>query len=149
MDEWAGVTDTERLTFLLAVVGYAGLTASALLSARGRVPVRLWRATAAIIVVHVAMVWAVRYDWSWAQATRNGYAGLVIFHGALALIVMSVFVGDWMGTRLIFAIFAIVSAGALGAVFMYEAVAVYRPIVIGLAVVGAIGLAYTRLQLRR
>ena len=134
----------EQLTFLLAVVGYAGLTASALLSARGRVPVRLWRATAAIIVVHVAMVWAVRYDWSWAQATRNGYAGVVIFHGALVLIVTSVFVGDRIRTRLILASFAIVSVGALGAVFLYEEVAVYRPVVIGLAAAGAIGLAYNR-----
>ena len=139
----------ERLTFLLAVVGYAGLTASALLSARGRVPVRLWRVTAAIIVVHVAMVWAVRYDWSWAQATRNGYAGAIIFHGALVLVITSVFVGDRIAMRLILMSFAIVTPGALGAVFMYEAVAVYRPIVIGLAGVGAIGLVYAWFRPRR
>ena len=142
MDESAGLIDAERLTFLLAVVGYAGLTLSALLAARGRLPPWLWRATAAIIVVHVALVWTVRYDWSWAQATRNGYAGFVIFHGALALILSSVFVGDRMGTRFIAASFVIVTLGALGAVFRYEEVAVYRPVVIGLAVVGAMGLVY-------
>ena len=137
------MTDAEHHTFLLAVVGYAGLTLSAVLSARGRVPVRLWRATAAIIVVHVALVWSVRYDWSWAQATRNGYAGFVIFHGALALIVASVFASHRIATRLIVGSFVIVTLGALGAVLRYEEVAVHRPVVIGLAVVGALGLAYT------
>lgn len=139
----------EQLTFLLAVVGYAGLTASALVSARGRVPVLLWRATAAIIVAHVAMVWAVRYDWSWAQATRNGYAGFVIFHGALILIVASVFASGRIATRLIAGSFVIVTLGALGAVFRYEEVAVYRPVVVGLATVGAIGLVYAWLRPRR
>jgi hypothetical protein len=134
----------ERVTFLLAVAGYAGLTASALLAVRGRLPHWLWRATVAVIVAHVALVWAVRYDWSWAVATRNGYAGAVIFHGALVLVVTSLFVGRRIAARLIALSFGIVTLGALGAVFRYEVVAVYRPVVIGLAAAGAIGLVLAR-----
>ena len=131
----------EQVTFLLAVVGYAGLTVSALLAARGRVAPWLTRSTAVVVVTHVALVWTVRYDWSWAQATKNGYAGAVIFHSALALIVASVFVAPRLATRLIITAFAIVSVGAVAAVFMDEAVVVYRPVVIGLAVIGAVGVA--------
>jgi hypothetical protein len=138
----------ERFTFLLAVVGYAGLTVTALLAARGRLPVGLWRITAAIIVAHVTLVWSVRYGWSWAQATRHGYAGAVIFHGALLLVVTSVFAGNRTATRLIAVSFVVVTLGALGAVFRYDEVAVYRPVVIGLAAVGGVGLASTRLRLR-
>ena len=130
--------------FLLAVIGYAGLTVSAILAARGRVWPFLWRATAAVIVAHVALVWSIRYEWSWAQATRNGYAGAVIFHGALAVIVTSLFVRGALAARLIAASFVIVTLGALGAVFRYEDVARYRLIVISLAVVGVVGLIQSR-----
>lgn len=131
----------ERVTFLLAVIGYAGLTAGALLAARGRVLPWLSRSTAVVVATHVALVWTVRYGWSWAQATRDGYAGAVIFHSALALIVASVFVAHRLATRLIMTAFAIVSAGAVAAVFMDDAAAVYRPVVIGLAGIGVLGVA--------
>jgi hypothetical protein len=127
--------------FPLAIVGYAGLTATAVLSARGRVPIALWRATAAIIVAHVVLVWAVRYEWSLATATRNGYAGFLIFHAALALVIASVFLRE-RAASLIGLAFCIVTAGALGAVFRYAEVAAYRPVVIVLAAAGAIGLPY-------
>ena len=132
----------ERVTFLLAVIGYAGLTVSAVLAARGRVVPWLLRSTAVVVVTHVALVWTVRYGWSWAQATRDGYAGALIFHSALALIVASVFVAHRLATRLLITAFAIVSVGAVAAVFMDDAVAVYRPVVIGLAVIGALGVAH-------
>jgi hypothetical protein len=77
---------TLQLTFLLAIVGYAGLTATALLAAHGRMPVRFWRIVTLVIVAHVALVWTVRYEWRFALAVRNGYAGFVVFHAALAMI---------------------------------------------------------------
>ena len=130
-----------RLTFLLAVIGYAGLTLTAILAARGRVPAAFWRITAAIIVAHVVLVWTVRYEWSWPEAVRHGYAGLLIFHGALALVIGSVVWPD-RATPLIHATFAIVTLGAVGAVFMDADVAMYRQIVIALAVAGAVGLLH-------
>jgi hypothetical protein len=130
----------EYLTFLLAIIGYAGLTATAVLAAGGRLPDRLWRAAVLIIVTHVALVWAARYEWSFAEATRNGYVGFLLFHGALALIVTSVFVRERTARLLVWAAFAIVSAGALGAVFRYDVVAQYQAPVILLAAVGAAGL---------
>ena len=61
----------ERITFLLAVIGYAGLTTTALLAALRRLPVVFWRGVALVIVSHVVLVWMVRYDWQLASATRN------------------------------------------------------------------------------
>lgn len=129
------------LTFLLAVLGYAGLTITAIMAAKGRMPVALWRATAAIIVTHVSLVWAVRYDWSLAQATRNGYAGFLVFHTALLLIIVSVFVPA-RAANLVYVVFAIVSLGALGAVSRYEEVAHYALVVLSLAVAGSVGIVH-------
>jgi hypothetical protein len=131
----------ERITFLLAVIGYAGLTTTALLAALRRLPVVFWRGVALVIVTHVVLVWMVRYDWQFASATRNGYVGFLAFHGALALIVASLFLGDRRARVLIWSAFAIVSLGALGAVFRYEVVAIYRAPVMLAAAVGAGGLA--------
>ncbi len=131
----------EFITFLLAMLGYAGLTATVLWSARGRLPVGFWRAVALIIVVHVAMVWTVRYGGSFAQATRNGYAGFLMFHAALTMIVASVFVEDGRALWLIRIAFAVVTMGALGAVFIYDVVALYRIPVIVCAVAGTAGMA--------
>lgn len=131
----------ERFTFPLAVIGYAGLTATAILAARGRVPTGLWRVTAVVIVAHVVLVWAIRYDWNWAVATRNGYVGVVLFHGALALIVASLLLPG-RAKPLIDLTFVIVSVGAIGAVFRYSEVAGYRLFVIALAAAGAIALPY-------
>ncbi len=128
------------LTFLLAVAGYAGLAAAVVMAGAGRPPVRLWRATSVVIVLHVTLVWAVRYEWSLAEATRNGPAGFLIFHGALALIVVSHAVRPGVAGRLIAVAFAIVTLGALGAVFRYAEVAVYRIPVILIAAAGATGL---------
>ena len=75
----------EHLTFLLAVAGYAGLAATAVGVVGGRPAGRFWHVSAAIIVLHVALVWAFGYEWRLAVATRNGYAGFVVFHLALAL----------------------------------------------------------------
>lgn len=131
----------ERITFLLAVVGYAGLTTTALLAALRRLPIVFWRGVALVIVSHVVLVWMVRYDWQLASATRNGYVGFLVFHGALALIVASLFLRERSARVLVWAAFAVVSLGALGAVFRYDVVAIYRAPVMLAAAVGAGGLA--------
>ncbi|HSJ62583.1 MAG TPA: hypothetical protein VK922_01635 [Gemmatimonadaceae bacterium] len=132
----------ERLTFLLAVIGYAGLTLTAVLAATSRFPARLWRGVALVIVLHVLMVWAVRYDWRLGEATRNGVVGFLLFHGALALILASLFLREERARRLVWTAYAIVTLGALGAVFTYEVVAPYRIPVILLAIGGATALAW-------
>jgi nicotinamide riboside transporter PnuC len=132
----------EFVTFLLAVLGYAGLTFTAVAAAWNRFPVTLWRGVAAIIVVHVLLIWSVRYEWQFAEATRNGYAGFVLFHGALLAIVASLMVRESIARWLVWAAFLVVSAGALGAVFIYEEVALYRIPVVVFAIAGSGGLLW-------
>jgi len=130
----------EFVTFLLAPIGYAGLAVAAVTAARGHVPRALWRAVAVVILSHVALVWAVRYGWRLSEATRDGYAGFVLFHGALLAIVASAFLRDGLARPLIIGAFAIVTVGALGAVFLEEVVAVYRIPVVLCAILGGGGL---------
>lgn len=132
----------DTLTFALAITGYGGLTATVVIMQRGtRLPRVVWWPTAAAIVCHVALVWAVRYDWRFAMATRNGYAGFLIFHAALALVVGSLFMAVSRARLAIHAAFLAVTAGALGAVFRYDEVAIYRVPVIALATVGLASVA--------
>jgi hypothetical protein len=126
--------------FPLAVAGYAGLTFTAIRSARGDLPVTVWRLAALAIVLHVVLVWTVRYEWRLDVATRNGPYGFLIFHTALAAIVSSLVAREAIARGLVLAAFLIVSAGALGAVFRYDDVAIYRVPVIALAAGGVVGL---------
>jgi len=126
----------EFITFLLAPIGYVGLCANMGLTTQNRFNKKFLAMNAAIIVIHVFMVWSFRYGWSFAQATRNGYVGFLLFHGALLMIVGSLFVKTAMATRLIVIAFLVVSAGALGAVFRYEVVSLYRIPVILIALAG-------------
>ena len=136
------------VTFLLAPVGYALLTLVAIRAASGRVPRALLQATAAIVLVHVVLVWTVHYGGAFSQATRNGYAGFILFHTALAGIVASVFLGDRMARRALIAAFAVVTVGALAAVFRYEVVALYRLPVAATAIAGTAGLAHAYVRRR-
>src|SRR5436309_551175 len=113
-------------TFLSAMIGYAGLVTTVILSARHSLPLWIWRPIAALIVLHVAMVWAFRYEWQPAQATRNGYIGFVLFHTALLVIVTSAFLRPERAVILVRVAFVIVTVGALGAVFRYKEVEIYR-----------------------
>jgi len=117
------------VTFLLAVVGYFGLAAVVWVmtarTARG-VPVLLWRAVSAVILIHLLMVWAFRYGWQPALAVRNGYTGFLIFHGAVLAILVSHMVPPRLAMGLIQASFLVVSAGSIGAAFRYEAVGLYK-----------------------
>lgn len=132
----------EFVTFLLAPVGYAGLTATTVLAAHDRMSVPLWRLTALVIVVHVTMVWHVRYEWQLSEATRNGYVGFAIFHGALAAILLSLVLDSRVTRRLITAAFASVTVGAIGATFRYDVVEKYRIPVLLIAVSGITGLVH-------
>ena len=130
----------EFITFVLAPIGYAGLTLAALKAARGSVPLIPSRALAVIILSHVILVWVVRYDGQFSEATRNGYVGFVLFHSALLAIIASVFARERVARRLIITAFGIVTVGALGAVFRYDVVAIYRIPVIACAILGTAGL---------
>ena len=130
----------EFITFLLAPIGYAGLTLIAVKAARGAVPVGLLRGVAVVILIHVLLVWIVRYEGQFSEATRNGYIGFVLFHSTLVAIVASVFVGERLARRLIVVAFGIVTLGAVGAVFRYDVVAIYRLPVVLCAILGIVGL---------
>jgi hypothetical protein len=136
----------EFVTFLLAPIGYAGLTLTAVKAGGGAVPVSLLRGVAAVILGHVTLVWIVRYQGQLGEATRHGYLGFLLFHSALLAIVTSVFVGHRLARQLILGAFGVVTVGALGAVFRYEVVAMYRIPVVVCAVIGSIALfrAYRR-----
>ncbi len=116
----------ENFTFLLAFLGYVGLSANLVLGARGTFSRPAIALVALVAVAHVYLVWAFRYDWQYAMAVRNGYAGFFIFHAALLLIGTAVFAPPSICRPLIALSFLIVSAGASGAVFRYEVVSVYR-----------------------
>ena len=129
----------ENLTFLLAFLGYLGLSVNLVLTARGTFSRPAIALVALIAVVHVYLVWAFRYDWQFAMAVRNGYAGFFIFHSALLSIVAAAFVPPVICKPLIALSFLIVSAGATGAVFRYEVVSIYRvPVLIN----AGLGLGY-------
>ena len=132
----------ETITFLAAITGYAGLTANMVLAAASRhrpmhmVPVAL------IVFAHVLLIWHYRYEWDIAQATRNGYAGFVIFHAALLGIVSAPLAGDRTARRLVAFSFLVAAMGATGAVMRYEEVAVYLLPVLICDLAGLSALAY-------
>ena len=128
------------VTFLLAITGYVGLTTVVVLTLREQHPTTLWRVVALIILAHVLMVWIYRYDWQFDLAVRNGYAGFVIFHTALALILLSTFVNKYLSQKLIHLSFVVVTMGATGASLRYDEVSMYRFIVIPCGLIGGIGL---------
>lgn len=130
----------EFITFLLAPIGYAGLTFAAVRAASGSIPLGVWRAAAAIIVTHVILVWTVRYGGRLSEATRNGYVGFTLFHGALLAILGSLVAGERVARALIIGAFGVVTVGAIGASFRYDVVAAYRIPVVVCAVVGGVGL---------
>lgn len=136
-----------QLSFFLAFVGYVTLAVAAATAVRRPRPA-LIRVCAAIVVAHVILVWWLRYDWQIAAATRNGPAGFMVFHTALAAILWATIAPERVARRLIIAGFAIVTIGAIGAVFRYDDVRPYRAPVIVCAVGGAAGIAGTAVRHR-
>ncbi len=128
------------ITFLFAITGYVGLTIVVVLTMREQHPIALWRVVALIILAHVLMVWIYRYDWQFDLAVRNGYAGFLIFHTALALILLSTFTNKNLSQKLIHLSFVAVTMGATGAALRYDEVSMYRFIVIPCGLIGGIGL---------
>ena len=128
------------MTFLMAIIGYVGLTIVVVMTVRDKVWIGLWRVVALIIFAHVLMVWMFRYDWQFHLAVRNGYAGFVIFHLAVVSIFISMFCKRALGQKLIHISFLIVTVGALGASFRYDVVAMYRVAVIGCGLMGGLSL---------
>jgi hypothetical protein len=126
------------ITFVMAIVGYVGLTCVVLLTVRDRSWIGLWRVVALIIFAHVVMVWMFRYNWQFDLAVRNGYTGFLIFHSALVSIVVSAFCNRDLGKKLIHISFLIVTMGAVGASFRYDVVAMYRVVVIGCGLMGGL-----------
>ena len=120
------VLTLENVTFLLAFLGYLGLSVNLVLVARGACNRPAIALVALVAVAHVTLVWAYRYDWQIAMAVRNGYAGFLIFHSALMSIVTAAFVPPAICKPLIVLSFLIVSAGASGATFRYDVVSGYR-----------------------
>ena len=129
-----------QLSFFLAFVGYVTLAVAAATAVHRPRPA-LIRVCAAIVVAHVLLVWWLRYDWQIAAATRNGPAGFMVFHAALAAILWATIAPTRLARRLIIAGFAIVTLGAVGAVFRYDDVRPYRAPVIVCAVGGAAAIA--------
>ena len=135
------------LTFALAIIGYIGLTASVIDGfRRGKVSFWLWRPAGLIIVTHVIMVWAFRYQWEFGHSVRNGYFGFILFHTALLIILMSMLMSSTRARFPLLAAYLIVTAGALGASFRYEIVAMYRIQVILGAATGCGYLAWHWIQ---
>jgi len=130
------------ITFLLAIIGYAGLTITLLLSLKKKIPFLFWRIIAAIILIHVIMVWIYRYEWQFSLAVRNGYTGFIIFHAALMMILISAIVQERITLILIRFSFIVVTMGAVGASFKYDVVAIYRLPVVICALVGIVGLLW-------
>lgn len=118
------------------MIGYLGLTALAVLAANRRYSRQLTVLLALIILAHVFLVWAIRYDWQFTRATRHGYAGFLLFHGALLCLAGATALPPAWARALLMVAYFIVSAGAIGATFRYEVVAVYRIPVLFLASIG-------------
>ncbi|MEM7235646.1 MAG: hypothetical protein AAF517_25970 [Planctomycetota bacterium] len=137
----------ETLTFPTALLGFLLLAASAVVASRRDAPRFLLLATALVVVSHVGLVWTYRYSGDITRATRNGYFGFLLFHCALALIVVSPMVPKGKLRRsLTFASFLTVCVGANGAIFRYDVVAPYRVPVIATTVVA---IAWIALDWRR
>lgn len=126
----------EFITFLLAFIGFAGLATNAIYASFGKNHHMMMIITAAIITIHVLMVWAFRYEWQFSQATRNGYVGFLLFHSALSLIITSTAIAADRARMFIIMAFLIVVMGANGAVFIYDVVAIYRYPVILISITG-------------
>jgi hypothetical protein len=139
----------EFVTFLLAPIAYAGLAIAAVRAVRRRPSRTLQRAVATVAVAHVALVWSVRYGLQLSAATRNGYAGFLLFHAVLLAIVASALVAERIARPLLVTAFGVVTLGALGAVFAEPVVVMYRIPVILIALGGAIGLVYAYRAKRR
>jgi hypothetical protein len=113
------------LVFVLAYVGYLllGVTVACHF---GKKPYRwLHVASAAVVLLHVFLVWDWRFHWSWDYAWEKSPAGFLLFHTALLLILTATILPLRWSRWCVLVAFPIVTTGALGATFRNEAVADY------------------------
>lgn len=110
-------------TFGFALAAYALLGADVAARAWKRANRVLTIGLVAVLVVHVALVWGVRFRGSLDAALAKGLAGLVVFHVAFAAIVAAAFTRETWSTRLLVGAFPVATAGAIGAAFKYDYVA--------------------------
>jgi hypothetical protein len=106
-------------TFGLAIVGYGLLATDFARLWRGRNSRALPWLTAAVVLAHVACVWALRFDWSLHRMLDKGIIGFVLFHCALVLVLLAPLLGGKGRRRTVTGAFVLVSAGALPAPFRY------------------------------
>lgn len=124
----------DLVTFGLAYVGYVLLGADVVLHAWHGPRRLLTLVLAAVVSVHVGLVWGLRFEWSLSYALDKGLAGFFIFHTALALLLAAAVAPEPWSGRLLYLAFPIVTSGALGAAFKYDYVAGYRiPLLAALA----------------
>lgn len=109
----------DDLTFGLAGVGYVLLAKDTALRVLGRRWNWLGIVTSKVVVAHVLLVWALRFDWSPSYAWNKSPAAFLLFHTAFALIVVAPMLRDRLRDRLTKATFCVVSLGVLPAPFRY------------------------------
>lgn len=133
------------LTFGLAFAAYTLLGADCVAHAWGKPRRALTVTLAVVLIAHVALVWGHRFGGSLETALAKGLPGFVVFHAAFAAIVAAALAPEPWSGRLLFAAFPVASAGAIGAAFKYDYVAVLRaPLIVVLAATLAIAtLAWT------
>jgi hypothetical protein len=116
----------DALIFGLAYVGYVLVGANVVLHFWGRPRRALMAIMAAVVLLHVLLVWSLRFEWSLTYAWEKSPAGFLIFHTALVLLVAAVLAREPWSRRLLLVAFPIVTAGGLGAAFKYDFLAGYR-----------------------
>ncbi len=116
--------DQTSVVFGLAALGYLLLAKDAALRIVGRRWPALGMLTALVVGTHVALVWAVRFEWSFAYAWEKGAPAFLLFHTALLLILLAPLTAPRLRDRLVWSAFGIVSLGALPAPFLYPEVRV-------------------------
>lgn len=139
--------------FALAIAGYLLLGVCVVIQAANGLRPRVGRWLAAllagIVLAHVLGVWGVRFGWSIEEALRKGWAGFLVFHTALALILAAPLVPPRWTAGLLDAAFPIVSAGAVGAVLKYDVVADYQYAVFGILLLATGFVAWRVVQVIR
>ena len=138
------------ITFALAYLGYVLLCVDVVLHASRR-PLRLLTlAMVLVVVVHVGMVWGLRFGWSLEMALIKGWTGFIAFHVALVILIAASIVAEPWSGRLLLIAFPIVTLGAVVASFKYDFVAIYRwPLVIAALATTIIALSAWRSGRRR
>lgn len=136
---------SDAITFGLAFAAYLSLCAD-VVTRRARRPRRsLAPLTAVVATTHVILVWSTRFHWSLADAWSKSPLGFVLFHGTLALLLVSAVRSPDRGDRGVFAAFVIVSAAAVPAPWRYPEIAILRaPMVVTCAVTAVLALGVAR-----